>query len=394
MEISEPTTFESSIIRARPDSTRADSLFLYYMFSSPQGRYLLGTILRQVAVSGITGSDLIKLIVPRPPRKQQQAIACILGALDDKIELNRRMNRTLEATARAIFKSWFVDFEPVRAKTDGRVTSGLAPRIADLFPDSFEDSELGKIPKGWEIGSILKIADLLSGGTPKTSVEEYWNGDILWASAKDVSQCGEAFLIRTERKISELGLTNSSTKIIPAFSSVVVARGATTGRMAMFGSDIAMNQTCYALTSRDGMPFFLHCHFRYFVNALVFSAHGSVFDTITTRTFQTTDTIIPAEKVRKSFDMLVKPLFLKILGNQNESIQLSDLRDTLLPKLISGDLRVPDAERIVGRCVCWPIQPPNLSLLCTAHGQRWRAACCTSKNRSRRSNWLWSKTPD
>ena len=119
-EVKEPTTFESSIIRARPNPNAVDSLFLYYLFNSPYGAYVLLTIRRQVAVSGITGTDLVELPIPLPPLAEQKAIAAVLGALDDKIELNRRMNATLEAMARALFQSWFVDFDPVRAKLDGR----------------------------------------------------------------------------------------------------------------------------------------------------------------------------------------------------------------------------------------------------------------------------------
>ena len=129
LEINEPTTFESSIIRARPDPTKADSLFLYYYFNSPIGLHALDTIRRHVAVAGITGTDLAQLPVGIPPLAEQRVIAHVLGALDDKIELNRRMNETLEEMARALFKSWFVDFDPVRAKMEGRWRrGGVAPR--------------------------------------------------------------------------------------------------------------------------------------------------------------------------------------------------------------------------------------------------------------------------
>src|SRR5439155_27376328 len=151
---------------------------------------------------------------------------------DDKIDLNRRMNETLEAIARALFKSWFVDFDPVRAKAEGR-DSGLPKHIAELFPDSFEESELGEVPKGWITGPILRQAKILSGGTPKTDRPDYWGGPILWASAKDVSQCPDAFLTSTERTITEKGLSESATELIPSSCTVVVARGATTGRMIL-----------------------------------------------------------------------------------------------------------------------------------------------------------------
>ena len=283
-------------------------------------------------------------LLPCPPLVEQKAIVEILGSLDDKIELNRQTNETLEGMARAIFKSWFVDFDPVRAKAAGRKPAGMDADTAALFPDRFEDSPLGKIPKGWKAGSLLDHACLLSGGTPKTDEPDYWGGAVPWASAKDVSQCGETFLISTERTITERGLENSSTRIIDANSTVIVARGATTGRMAMFGMPIAMNQTCYALRSKEGSHFFLYCQARHVIGDLVHSAHGSVFDTITTRTFETTPVLVPDPAVTAAFDRAVHPLFLQIVARQKEAAALVAARDALLPKLLSGELRLPDWE--------------------------------------------------
>ena len=287
----------------------------------------------------------MEIDVPLIP--EQRAIANILGVLDDKIELNRRMNETLEGLARAIFQSWFVDFDPVRAQRDGLPPPALSPATAALFPDSFEDSELGKIPKGWEVGSILRQADLLSGGTPKTDVPAYWNGDVPWASAKDVSQCGEAFLVSTERTITKLGVEESSTKIIPAFSTVVVARGATTGRLTMFGHSMAMNQTCYALRSKVGAPFALYCNACHFIERLVQGGHGSIFDTITTSTFEATSVLLAPKEVLLAFDNQVTPLFQQVHANLHQSRNLAAIRDALLPKLLSGEIRVAEAERLV-----------------------------------------------
>ncbi|MGH2403286.1 MAG: hypothetical protein ACRDGN_02370 [bacterium] len=148
------------------------------------------------------------LLVLLPPIREQRAIAHVLGTLDDKIERNRRMSETLAAMARALFKSWFVDFDPVRAKAEGR-DPGLPKPRADLFPSRLVDSGRGEIPAGWAVGPILAQAQLLSGGTPKTDRTEYWGGNIPWASAKDVSQCNETFLVATERRITEKGLEES-----------------------------------------------------------------------------------------------------------------------------------------------------------------------------------------
>src|SRR5690606_370307 len=181
-----------------------------------------------------------------PPLKEQKAIAHILGTLDDKIELNRKMNETLEAMARAIFKSWFVDFDPVRAKMDSRQPYGMDTETAALFPDSFEDSELGKIPKGWKAGRLDEIIHIIGGGTPKTSIPEYWSGNIPWFSVVDTPANGDVFVIDTENKITELGLNNSSAKLLDCYTTIITARG-TVGNIALVGTPMAMNQSCYGI---------------------------------------------------------------------------------------------------------------------------------------------------
>ena len=159
----EPVTWEGHIIRARLDPDIASPVFYYYLFSSQLGKNIIGTIVEQVAAAGIRGSDLIELEVPYLPLAEQRAIAHMLGSLDDKIEANRRQNETLEATARAIFKSWFVDFDPVHAKARGEHPPGMDAATAALFPDSFEESELGPIPRGWGVLPLDHIADYLNG---------------------------------------------------------------------------------------------------------------------------------------------------------------------------------------------------------------------------------------
>jgi restriction endonuclease S subunit len=320
------------------DRSKAHPLFVYYVFCSPgQQEYI-----RQNAIQ--TGVPHTNLGILRntplhlPDVHLQRQIADILGSLDDKIELNRRTNETLEAMARTLFRSWFVDFDPVRAKADGQQPTGLDAATAKLFPDSFEPSALGPIPKGWRVGSILEQSDLISGGTPNTSVPGYWDGNIPWASAKDVSQCGQPFLIETERRITESGLENSSTKVLPAWATVIVARGATTGRMTMFGGNIAMNQTCYGLRSKVEANATLYCQLQDGVDRLVHAAHGSVFDTITTRTFQTSQFLLPSEPVLKAFEARIRPLFECIRCRLHESRTLAATRDALLPKLVSGEI--------------------------------------------------------
>jgi type I restriction enzyme S subunit len=156
----EDVTFESHIIRCRLNRRVAEPAYYFYLFESKIGRDLIESIVEQVSAAGIRGTDLSRLCVPTPPLHEQKRIAGILGALDDKIELNRKMNDTLEQMAKALFKSWFIDFEPVRAKAAGRQPAGMDKATADLFPDSFEDTELGKTPKGWKTVKIDQICDI------------------------------------------------------------------------------------------------------------------------------------------------------------------------------------------------------------------------------------------
>jgi len=315
--------------------------YVHWVMRSPSYRAeVLGSATGST-VRHTSPSRIAAFSFPLPPCSEQDAITGLLGALDDKIELNRRMAETLEAMARALFRSWFVDFDPVRAKAEGCPT-GLPDDLAALFPDRLGDDGL---PAGWRIEPLLMHAKLISGGTPKTDISEYWDGAVPWASAKDVSQCPDLFLMTTERTITNLGLDNSATRIVPKLSTVVVARGATTGRFRIFGHDMAMNQTCYALQSRSRRPFWLVTAFGELVGPLLHTAHGSVFDTITTTTLTSARVMAGGERLLDVFEKTVSSLYRRILENCEQSHTLTALRDTLLPKLISGELRIADAEK-------------------------------------------------
>jgi type I restriction enzyme S subunit len=289
-------------------------------------------------------NNIYPVAVQVPHPSVQKEIAKFVGAIDARIDLLRETNATLEAIAQALFKSWFVDFDPVHAKQQGIAPAGMDEATAALFPDTFEESALGLVPRGWHAGSILDTADLLSGGTPKTDRPEYWGGDIAWASAKDVSQSNDSVLVRTERNITPQGLERSTTRMIPSQATVVVARGATTGRMVFLGDAMAMNQTCYALTSKTDTPMALYCLLHREIDSLVNAAHGSVFDTITTSTFSQSKVVQPFQPLLKHFEEIVTPLFQQLVVGTKACHTLATLRDTLLPRLISGQLRLPEAE--------------------------------------------------
>ena len=322
-------------------NSKANTRFLMYALTELDiSGYLTGSTMPK-----LTQGNMNRIPVPLPPLPEQRAIAHILGTLDDKIELNHRMNETLEEMARALFKSWFVDFDPVRAKMEGRwrpgeSLPGLPTDQYDLFPDRLVDSELGEIPEGWEVGVLDDMVELLSGGTPKTSVPSYWDGDIPWYTAKDAPNGSDVFAVDTERKITQLGVKNSATRVLDAATTVITARG-TVGRLTCLGVPMAMNQTCYGIRGARSYPdFFTYWNVRMAVDQLQTRTHGTIFDTITRQTFKLVDTVIPPAKVAKAFEGLVSTLMHRILRNLHEGQVLTDIRDTLLPKLVSGELRV------------------------------------------------------
>lgn len=316
--------------------------YVYWLLRTPEYREYCKERATGTTNLALSRSDF--LAFPVPPLTATRAKICeALSALDDKIKLNDRTAETLEAMVQTLYQSWFVDFEPVRAKIEG-CANGLSDGLATLFPNKFAEDGL---PAGWRREPLLYHAHLISGGTPKTEEPAYWDGPILWASAKDVSQCPDHFLITTQRTITERGLEESATRLIPRFSTVVVARGATTGRHCMLGRDMAMNQTCYALNSRSSAPFWLYCTFGQIVDELVQSAHGSVFDTITTTTLGIVRVVAGDEKIVRAFEDQVCPLFERILSSIEESRLLETIRETLLPKLVSDELLVFNAKRIV-----------------------------------------------
>jgi len=280
-----------------------------------------------------------------PPLPEQRAIAHVLGTLDDKIELNRRMNETLESMARALFKSWFVDFDPVGAKAEGRDT-GLPKEIVDLFPDSFEDSELGEVPKGWKVRPFVDTVEIIGGGTPKTSVTEYWDGDIPWFSVVDAPIDTDVFVIDTQKKITQAGLENSSTRLLPGGTTIISARG-TVGKVALVCAPMAMNQSCYGLHGIEVGAYFTYYATRNLVATLIQRSHGSVFDTITRDTLAGIAVIAPLGPVSEAFESIVGPLMQRIKINLYDSRTLATLRDTLLPQLMSGTLRVPEADKLL-----------------------------------------------
>ncbi|WP_372156947.1 restriction endonuclease subunit S [Xanthomonas campestris pv. fici] len=259
--------------------------------------------------------SLKALRIPTPTLAEQRSIAATLGVLDDKIEQNHRTSQTLEELARATFKAWFVDFEPVKAKAAGQ--SSFPGMLADTFaalPDRFADSPLGLVPEGWEATALSATCQIVSGGTPKRSISDYWGGDIPWYSVKDAPEDGMPWVQITGETITQAGLQGSAATLVPVGATIISARG-TVGRLALAAQPMAFNQSCYGLLPIDGKSFcHLHLLLQHVVRKLKKMTHGSVFETITKQTFDSVSVIQALAPVIESFEQIVAPLFALQLG--------------------------------------------------------------------------------
>ena len=290
-------------------------------------------------------SDQRAMEIILPNFDQQRAIAHILGTLDDKIELNRKTNDTLEAMAKALFKSWFVDFDPVRAKAEGR-PSGLPAEISDLFPDSFEDSELGEIPSGWAIAEINQIVNLKRDSIdPSVTPDEIFDHYSIPAfdsgknPAKELGSSikSQKFLIGDEDLLVSK-LNPSIPRIWIPFSS--------SGRRSICSTEFLVCQAssdvgqafAYCLASSDSI-----------IEVMTGLAGGTSnsHQRIRPGDFLALDCCIGSQQVRSAFSDVVEPLLRKTLALRSESRSLVSTRDALLPKLISGEIRIPDAEKML-----------------------------------------------
>jgi type I restriction enzyme S subunit len=326
------------VFLTEPDA--ADYRYIYYILSHDTYVRQMFGIADGSAQANISGSQIESLEVPLPPLAEQKAIAAVLGTLDDKIELNHRMNATLEAMARALFQSWFVDFDPIRAKLDGRQPAGLDPATAALFPAAFQDSEAGHIPKGWTIQPVGEVVDCVGGGTPSTAEPKYWEGGTHhWTTPKDFSSLQAPFLLDTDRKLTDAGIAKISSGLLAAGTLLLSSR-APVGYLAIAAIPVTINQGFIALkcNARASNFFMLNwCHTN--MAEIESRATGTTFAEISKQNFRPIPVVLPSKELMAAFTGKVAPLYSQIIANLYQSRTLASLRDTLLPKLLSGDLK-------------------------------------------------------
>jgi type I restriction enzyme S subunit len=331
------------------DVLRIDPRWLFYWMNSRE------FFLQFKGVSGQTDmaeyvslGDQRAMKISLPLLATQRAIAHALGTLDDLIELNRETNEILEEMARALFKSWFVDFDPVRAKLEGRPPAGMDAATAALFSDHFQDSELGQIPKGWEVKPIGEVVSCIGGGTPSTAEPKFWeHGTHHWTTPKDFSSLQAPFLIDTARRITDAGLAKISSGLLPA-GTVLMSSRAPVGYLAIAEIPVAINQGFIAMGPNESASrYFLLNWCQSNMDEIESRASGTTFAEISKSAFRPIPMIVPPKKVMKAFTACVEPFYAHIVSNLRESRDLATLRDTLLPKLLSGEISAPAAEALI-----------------------------------------------
>lgn len=262
-----------------------------------------------------------KMPITLPPRWNQNKIVNILKSLDDKIELNNKINRNLEAQAQAIFKSWFIDFEPFK---NGK----------------FIDSELGKIPEGWSIDRLGSVCECVLGGTPSRSHKEYWGGNIPWINS---GKTNEFRVISPSEFISDEALKKSATKFLPKKTTILAITGATLGKVSLLEIGACANQSVVGILENDDLPYeYIYRYISHNIEKIISHQTGGAQQHINKDNIKNFHIILPPKFELKRYKMLVEHLYNEITTLVFQSRFLSQLRDTLLPKLMSGEIDISD----------------------------------------------------
>ena len=299
----------------------ADDYFIFAWFAQANiAGYITGAAQPKLSQANLKGIR-IKL----PPLKTQKKITMFLSAYDDLIENNLRRIKILEEMAQNLYREWFVNF-----------------RFPGHENTRFVDSPLGKIPEGWEVVSFTEIADVLSGGTPKTEIPEYWGGKIPFFAPKDTPSF--FYVTETEKTITELGLKKCNSQLYPSDTVFITARG-TVGNVVITAYEMAMNQSCYALRGKEGIgQKYLYMLMLNQVDYLKKNTGGATFSTIVVDTFRRMQIVKPTNVIIEEFENLLNPLFRQMINMINRNFKLRQTRDLLLPKLISGEVDVSELD--------------------------------------------------
>lgn len=341
-----PACFPDSVVGFTADPQKADVRFVEYLFRAFRDsvkRRAYGSVQENINLE-----VLRDLAFPVPGLEEQVKIADFLTLIDDRIALLRETNSTLEAIAQALFKSWFVDFDPVRAKAEDRQPEGMDATIAALFPDSFEESELSLVPKGWRVGTVEDLCShITNGGTPSRARKDFWDGgSIPWFKTGEFC---DGFLLEPSERITEGGVNGSSVKVLPRDAVLMAIYAApTVGRLGVLTEPSTFNQACTGMVAKDFVgPWFLFLTLFFGRDWFNSRANGAAQQNISKAIVAGYSVVIPDTRVLSAFNELADVLFSKLRAGAEQAQTLTQLRDTLLPRLISGQLRLPEAEALL-----------------------------------------------
>lgn len=335
-----PALFASYLIRLQIKQEVHSRFISYFLKSSEYWAYVHGVLGDKSAQPNASAKTLTQVRLRLPPLAEQRAIAHILSTLDDKIELNQQMNRNLEAIAQAIFKSWFVDFDPVRAKMEGQQPAGIDAAAADLFPDSFEVSQLGKISQEWKVKPLDQVANFLNG----LALQKY-------------PPTGDEYL--PVIKIAELrrGITESSGRASSNINKEYVVEDGDilfswSGSLEVCiwcGGKGALNQHLFKMTSTEFPKWFYYQWVKYYLPNFqaIAASKATTMGHIQRHHLTEAQVLVPPADTLQMMDKRMTPLINRIFSNNLESRTLIAMRDALLPKLMSGEIRVKQAEKLV-----------------------------------------------
>jgi type I restriction enzyme S subunit len=323
---------------------RLDADYLFQFLAWSDTRQTIAGLGYGSAQPNVSPSLIHKIEIPLPPLPEQKRIAHILGTLDDKIELNRRMNATLEGISRALFKSWFVDFDPVRQKAAGKQPVGIDAQTAALFPNSFEDSEIGEVPKGWRVAPLDEIADYLNG----LALQKYPAGDGPTLPVIKIAQLRKGDATGADRCNDAV-----PSEYVIEDGDVLFSWSGSLEVVIWCGGRGALNQHLFKVTSQSYPKWFYHLwtlhHLADF--RLIAADKATTMGHIQRKHLSAAKVIVPPAGCIDGMTRTMEPLRLQSVRTRKESRTLAALRDTLLPKLLSGEIRVPEAEQAVEEAI-------------------------------------------
>jgi type I restriction enzyme, S subunit len=342
-QLTKPMAFNQSCYGIR-GKENLDNDFLFYFLKTKITELQKNS--HGAVFDTITTNTFKILSINLPPLDEQKVTASVLGALDDKIENNRQMNETLEEMARAIFKSWFVDFDPVHAKAAGNAPAHMDADTAALFPSSFSDDGL---PVGWNQSALGDILTIKRGGSPRPIHDFYAPQGLAWTKISDATASNSPFIFGTKQFIKPEGLKKT---VLLTKGELILSNSATPGIPKFLDIEACIHDGwLYFPESELFSKNYLYLLFLTLRKVFIAQGNGSVFTNLKTDIIKNQVVYIPTKAVLNAFEDIVKPLFNCILHNSRNSNTLAELRDTLLPKLMSGEIRVKDAERAVEAAV-------------------------------------------